>query len=195
MSEADDVVKYITEGHADVFAGSRGFNETDIKRIAEAMAKSTQLRLIDLNFNTITDTGAVALAEAVEKSTSLLTISLKGNDITDRGVIALGKAIEKSRSLHMIDLQDNQITDIGALALVEAIEKSTSIYLVWINGDQAISLANELAVYSAIFRSRIRCNVLALLGGESMEGIPVGGFLRRDGDHAICTRVAKFLLE
>jgi len=176
-----------------VFAHAKGFNEADVKRIAEAMAKSTQLRLIDLAGNGITDTGVVELAKAIEKMTCLTTINLWWNQITDVGASALAKAIKKPSSLMSINLNMNRIGDVGATALAKAIEQSTSIFFVWINDNPMISITNILAIDIALFRLKIRRNVLVLLGGESMQGIPVGEFLRHDGDHAICTRVARFL--
>ena len=145
---------------------------------------------VNVNLRNIKDVDAKALAAAIEKSTSLQTISLGGNQITDVGATALAAAIEKSTSLQTIWLSDNKITDVGAKALAAAVEKSTSLQFINLLNNQ---ITNKDMVRIALDRARYRRQLLALACGE-LAVCQTRNLLQCDGDHAIGTRVARFLL-
>jgi len=219
-----DIIYGIERGDVDVNATWSNLTDDDAIKIAEAMKRSTKLQEIDLGHNRIGSIGIDALATAIEKSTSLQKIWLKRNNIGDSSVGALAVAIEKSTSLRQISLVDNLITDVGVSAIAVAIEKSKTLQSIWLYENQItdsgarrlaeavrksatidniqvwhnlMTVAGEKLVVSEISDARHRRRIWALAGGETSMTTtsPVRKMLRNDGDHAIGTRVAQFLLE
>jgi hypothetical protein len=66
-----------------------GLTDEDTITLAEAVAQSPSIELIDISGNEMSDLGCVAFANALEKNTSIQTIRLEGN----------GKIRGESRSL------------------------------------------------------------------------------------------------
>ena len=94
-------------------------------------------------------------------------------------------------AVETINLSGNQITDVGAAALAAAIEKSKSLLSINLDFNR---FTDQDMVRIALDRARHRRRLLALACGGSVVG-PTRKLLRCDGDHAIGTRVARFLLE
>jgi len=193
-----DVVRLIELGDDSVNVTLGG--DEDAGAVAAAVERSTSLRRLTLGYSLITDVGATRLAEAVGKSTTLRSIRLPDNFIADVGAKALAAAIEKSTSLQDINLRGNQITDVGAAALAAAIDKSTSIENVNLDGNLRINdlfrVTDVSRVTAALERALHRRRLVALAcAAEAPRGTPARTLVLMDGDHAIGTRVAWFLLE
>jgi len=92
-----------------------------------------------------------------------------------------------------IDLADTQITDIGARVLANAAEKSASIQTIRLTNTQ-VTDDGRRAIHCAMVQIPHRRRLMAFACGETLGSTSVRKMLRNDGDHAICTRVAKFLL-
>jgi len=202
----DVVIKKIQDGGKYVSHHQQKiFTIDDATRLASAVEQSTTLLDLQMFSLGIGDEQMVILAEAIGKSKSLQSINLSNNDITDDGAMALVDAAEKSRSLYFIGLFLNPITDAGAQRLVEAMNKSR-LFLVSardnviltkaICGNAGLTIEERHDKHIFMKKSvRVKRKLVAFAGGDSSRTTsPVRKLLRLDGDFAICTRVAQFLL-
>jgi len=179
-----------------IFSIEGEFTDAAVIALAGAIGNSTSLNYVALHNSRITDVGATALAKAIEKSTTLYSIDLWNNSITDVGATAFAEAIQKSKSIRYIGLSHNRITDVGAFVLVNAIIRTSSIEGVFLD-NTGVTKVGHNAVYSAIIRVPYIRQLLALMCDETTRTrtSSIRSFLRHDGDHAIMTRVAWFLLD
>jgi hypothetical protein len=150
--------------------------------------------LVDLSNNAIGDAGAVALGGAVQKSKSLQCLDLRSNEIGDIGAMALAAAVQKSTSLRSLSLDGR--TRLGETAFMElchAVQRSMSLETIEF---QNPALTERMKRAFVLARARRGLFVLTGAGvGKRNVGTPVGRFARHDGDHAIMTRVMRFLLD
>jgi len=200
----------------EVDLGNNFIEDVGATALARALAS---LEMIDLTQNHITDIGASALAVAIEKSTTIRDVRLKNNEISNGGAEALANAIEKSSSLQDISLSNNRVGDVGVIAIAAAIERSKTLlcFFLWGNdqitevGAKALARSfersnvleyvivdgpHERVMYDAMERAPHRRELMALACADGVpRGNPARKLLHSDGDHAIGTRVAQFLLE
>ena len=92
---------------------------------AEILANRLNTSFLDnlvLDFNIISDSGAVALAGCIARCSVVHEVSIQCNSIGDSGAIALADAIVYCSSLGRLDLQGNGLGDEGAVAIAKAAE-------------------------------------------------------------------------
>ena len=82
----------------------------------------TNLNILRLDVNRITDTGAEILSDFLSECTELQHLSLSCNHIGNKGAVALAGALVANPSLIELDLQCNAIGDEGAVAIAKAIK-------------------------------------------------------------------------
>ena len=75
-----------------------------------------------INFNRISNSGAVALAGCIARCSVVQEVSIQCNSIGDSGAIALADALVHCSSLRRLDLQGNGLGDEGAVAIAKAAE-------------------------------------------------------------------------
>ena len=80
------------------------------------------LEKLVLDFNRISDSGAVALAGCIARYSVVQEVSIQCNSIGDSGAIALADALVHCSSLRRLDLQGNGLGDEGAVAIAKAAE-------------------------------------------------------------------------
>ncbi len=78
------------------------------------------LRNLVLDFNRISDSGAMALAGSLSKCRVVQEVSIECNSIGDSGATALADALVYCNSLRRLDLQGNSLGDKGAVAIAKA---------------------------------------------------------------------------
>ena len=87
------------------------------------------LEKLVLDFNRISDSGAVALAGCIARCSVVQEVSIQCNSIGDSGAIALADALVHCNSLRRLDLQGNGVGDEGAVAIAKAAERLPSLDL------------------------------------------------------------------
>ena len=80
------------------------------------------LEKLVLDFNRISDSGAMALAGCMARCSVVQEVSIQCNSIGDSGAIALADALVHCSSLRRLDLQGNGLADEGAVAIAKAAE-------------------------------------------------------------------------
>ncbi len=96
---------------------------------AEILANTSFLEKLVLDFNRISDSGAVALAGCLARCSAIQEVSIQCNCIGDSGATALANALVHCNSLRRLDLQGNSLGDKGAVAIAKATEKLPSLDL------------------------------------------------------------------
>ena len=93
--------------------------------VAEILANRLNTSVLEnlvLDFNRISDSGAVALAGCIARCSVVQEVSIQCNSIADLGAIALADALVHCSSLRRLDLQGNGLGDEGAVAIAKAAE-------------------------------------------------------------------------
>ena len=98
-----------------------GIDDEGTEILANRLNTSVLEKLV-LDFNRISDSGAVALAGCIARYSVVQKISIQCNSIGDLGAIALADALVHCSSLRRLDLQGNGLGDEGAVAIAKAIE-------------------------------------------------------------------------
>ena len=105
-----------------------GINDEGADILAIRLNTSVLENLL-LDFNRISDSGAVALAGCIARCSVVQEVSIQCNSIGDSGAIALADALVHCSSLRRLDLQGNALGDEGAVAIAKAVEGSPNFYL------------------------------------------------------------------
>ena len=98
-----------------------GIDDEGTEILANRLNTSVLEKLV-LDFNRISDSGAVALAVCIARCSVVQEVSIQCNSIGDSGAIALADALLHCSSLRRLDLQGNGLGDEGAVAIVKAAE-------------------------------------------------------------------------
>ena len=98
-----------------------GIDDEGTEILANRLNTSVLEKLV-LDFNRISDSGAVALAGCITSCSAVQEVSIQCNSIGDSGAIALADALVHCSSLKRLDLQGNGLGDEGAVAIVKAAE-------------------------------------------------------------------------
>ena len=96
-------------------------DNTQTKVLADGL-NSSLLTNLKLDFNRISDSGAVALARCIARCSVVQEVSIQCNSIGDSGAIALANALVHCSSLTRLDLQGNALGDEGAAAIAKSVQ-------------------------------------------------------------------------
>ena len=125
------------------------------------------LEKLVLDFNRISDSGAVALAGCMARCSVVQEVSIQCNSIGDSGAIALADALVHCSSLR-IDLQGNGLGDEGAVAIAKATEglPNLDLYLHNVNITEGVE---------RVLEHRASIKIRAMVFGSSWDAINKAG--------------------
>lgn len=89
--------------------------------IGVALRTNTNLRTLNIGMNRCGDQGGEQLAASMEINTTLTELDLSRNAIGGASAVSFGFFLRKNRSLRCLQLQDNNLGPVGAKALARAI--------------------------------------------------------------------------
>ena len=98
---------------------------------AEILANRLNTSVLEnfvLDFNRISDSGAIALASCIARCSVVREISIQCNSIGDSGAVALADVLVHCSSLRRLDLQGNNLGDEGTVAATQGLP-SLDLYL------------------------------------------------------------------
>jgi len=136
MTIDKEIIENIERNDSDFVSLDLGFKKlvlSDLRELANALAKNNNITTLDLSGNLIGDEGAEIIAqvphvttliisennirnkgaETLSKNTTLKTLILTNNEIDSTGA----KLLSESKTLTTLDLTGNQVDDEGAVAL------------------------------------------------------------------------------
>lgn len=99
----------------------------DIQKLAEALENNTQVKYLDLSFNSIRNVGAQLLAKALANKQNLKHLNLKFASIGAEGAKALAIILPTLVNLQTLILDANPITLKGSGAIVQAVKTHPSL--------------------------------------------------------------------
>ena len=144
-----------------------GIDDEGTEILANRLNTSVLEKLV-LDFNRISDSGAVALAGCTARCSVVQEVSIQCNSIGDSGAIALADALVHCSSLRRLDLQGNGLGDEGAVAIAKVTEglPNLDLYLHNVNITEGVERALE---------HRARTKIRAMVFGSSWDAISDAG--------------------
>ena len=139
---------------------------------AEILAKILNTSVLEnlvLDFNRISDSGAVALAGCIARCSVVQEVSIQCNSIGDLGAIALADALVHCSSLRRLDLQGNGLGDEGAVAITKAAEGLPNLDLYLHN----VNITEEGV--ERVLEHRASTKVRAMVFGSSWDAVSDAG--------------------
>ena len=127
------------------------------------------LKNLVLDFNKISDSGAVALASCIARCSVVREISIQCNSIGDSGAIALADVLVNCSSLRRLDLQGNNLGDEGAVAIAKATESLPGLDLYLHN----VNITDE--GIERVLEYRASTKIRAMVFNSSWESISEAG--------------------
>ena len=103
----------------EIFLANCGIDDRGTELLISGL-KTSILKCLVLDFNKISDSGAVQLAGCIATCSIMRELSIQCNSIGDSGAIALADGLGGCSTLRMLDLQGNILGDKGAVALALA---------------------------------------------------------------------------
>ena len=100
----------------EIFLANCGIDDRGTELLTSGL-KTSILKCLVLDFNKISDSGAVQLAGCIATCSIMQELSIQCNSIGDSGAIALADGLSGCSTLRMLDLQGNILGDKGALVI------------------------------------------------------------------------------
>ena len=151
--------KEVRYGGLKVDLSGRRIGNKEAKYIARAlMDPNTNVKTLDLTWNSIGVDGAMAIAEALKSNETLQTLHLTNNRIEDDGATALAEALTYNSTLHTLWLPSNRIGNAGATAIAEVLkDKCPEHEVLWefvsnhlFDGDRTVAFDKAIKRISAL---------------------------------------------
>ena len=109
----------------------------DDGKLANAIAKNTNIKVLNLYNNNISHQGIKHLADALKKNnTPLQKLSLGGNNIGDEGAGCIANMLAVNKTLQWINLSLNNIGDKGAESIATSLPEKTGIQGIWLDNNK-----------------------------------------------------------
>ena len=129
----------------------------------------TVLENLVLDFNRISDSGAVALASCIARCNVVREVSIQCNSIGDLGAIALADALVNCSSPRRLDLQGNNLGDEGTVAIAIATQGLPSLDLYLHN----VNITED--GIERVLEHRASTKIRAMVFGSSWDSISKAG--------------------
>lgn len=121
--------------------------------IAKMLCQNKKLTYLDLSWNSLRNSGAVAVGNALRKNKSLLSLKLQFNSFGDHGTQAVGYALKYNRVLEDLDLSNNSIVPRSTCVLANALSHNHTLQYLNIS-DNILGRVGSQAVVAAIQRNQ-----------------------------------------
>ena len=145
-----------------------GIDDEGTEILANRLNTSVLEKLV-LDFNRISDSGAVALAGCIARCSVVQEVSIQCNSIGDSGAIALADALVHCSSLRRLDFQGNGLGDEGAVAIAKAAEGLPNLDLYLHN----VNITEEGV--ERVLEHRASIKIRAMVFGSSWDVISDAG--------------------
>jgi len=135
-----------------------GWNEVTLSdgKLANAIAKNTTLKELNLYNNNISQEGVRHLANALKVNNTLKILMLHNNNIGDEGAEYIANMLAVNKSLQKITLNGNNISDEGARSLATSFVVNTGIQRMWLNYNNITDAGAEKLVDALEFNHNIK---------------------------------------
>ena len=109
-------------------------NDDGVIMISQSLCKHSNLRIINLQSNNITDEAAEALASVISSNTGLEELHL-GNNQLQLGVVKIANALKNISSIRVLDFMNNNLSEQIADDLAAAIRANNRLEILWLSGN------------------------------------------------------------
>uniref|UniRef100_UPI00398ECED7 nucleotide-binding oligomerization domain-containing protein 1-like isoform X3 n=1 Tax=Pristiophorus japonicus TaxID=55135 RepID=UPI00398ECED7 len=131
---------------------NNNINDYGVEQLVSCFSQLTVLRL---SVNQITDHGVHILVKELKKHQQIRSLGFWGNQIGDRGAEAFAEALKDHHSLKNLSLAANQISSEGSIHLAKALCSNSSLKTLWLtqndlDDEAAESFGEMLRVNSSL---------------------------------------------
>ena len=122
----------------EVVMPQNGIYHVGIEALADAWGNNPNLRILNINDNTLTEKGAKHLAVALKKLKHLEVLNIGDCLLKTSGALLIADALKESgaEKLQELYMDSNEIRIEGGLAIVEAVKSSPNLKLLMLDGNQ-----------------------------------------------------------
>lgn len=122
----------------EVYLSDLGLEDDGALSVVEALAEgSSQVVVLELGGNEITEKVAPALATCIRSMKSLTRLNLMENELKDKGAVIVSNAIKDGLdNLRELDLSVNELGRVGAVAAAQAVTSKVDFKSLNLNGNQ-----------------------------------------------------------
>lgn len=122
----------------EVYLSDLGLEDEGALAVVEALAEgSSQVVVLELGGNEITENVAPALATCIRSMKHLTRLNLMENELKDKGAVTVSNAIKDGLdNLRELDLSVNELGRVGALAAAQAVASKSDFKSLNLNGNQ-----------------------------------------------------------
>jgi len=146
------IVTLVEVGHSQVWSLCES-SKKDIIELSKCLKVGHSLTYLNLESNSIGDSGCQIICEVLKSNRVLKVLGLKNNKIKKVGAKALSGVLEENSTLVCLDLDDNTIGDGGAKALAYALNENEALTELYLKGN-GISNSGAMAIASALLENR-----------------------------------------
>ena len=130
-----------------------GLNDDGVIKIAQSLSKHSNLKILNLRSNNLTEKAAKALATAISSNTRLEELYL-GNNQIGLGATNLATSLKGISSLEVLDIGNNNIPEQVADELSTAIKTNVNLKKLWLGvnllGSSTVKIVNALKEISTL---------------------------------------------
>ena len=123
--------------------------------IADALKKCTNITVVSLRDNNISEEVADVLSEALSNNSNLQQLYLGNNHLQDGGVIKITEALNTTCYLFALDLMNNNISEAAADALASVITSCSQLEQLYL-GDNKLQSTGTIKIARAIQQAKCR---------------------------------------
>jgi len=154
----------------EVYLSDLGLEDEGALAVIDALNEgSSQVTILELGGNEITEKVAPALAACIRSMKHLKRLNLMENELKDKGAVIVSNAIKDGLdSLCELDLSVNEIGRIGAVAAAQAVANKSDFKSLNLNGNQ-ISEQGIEALQDVLAKSAAGATVLGPLDENEAE--------------------------
>ena len=112
----------IYQGNDKKYFTSR-LSDADMRPIVKTFEPYAEyIEHVDLRYNLLTDEGVMELSDLLRKTTGLRTLYLQSNSIQEHGALAIFAAIQRHEQLQYVNLNGNSLGTTGANHIIELLK-------------------------------------------------------------------------
>jgi hypothetical protein len=122
----------------EVVMPQNGIYHVGIEALADAWGNNPNLRILNINDNTLTEKGAKHLAVALKTLKHLEVLNIGDCLLKTSGALLIAEALKESGAVKLQELymDSNEIRIEGGLAIVEAVKSSPNLKILMLDGNQ-----------------------------------------------------------
>ena len=119
-----------------LWLNDNNLRDVGVIKVLLQLRQLSDIRLIHLENNYITEKAAESIAEVINNNPFLESISIGNNSLMSKGVIKISNALRSLLHLKQVGFHNNGITEDAANDIAEAINDNSKLEHIWLNNNK-----------------------------------------------------------